>query len=180
MKNTYSFRLSEDDFLVYTLYNASTSRMLRRRRMRMRWLVSVLYICLGAWLSLGRDVRVGGFVFMAFGLLWLLFYPRYSAWRYKRTYRRIVREQTKDRVNKTYDMELAEDQMLIRNENSESKISYSGISEVVVLRAYFLLMFKERSGLVIPRRDVPEPDAFLSFFRGKGVAVELRENWRWK
>ena len=180
MKNTYHFRLSEDDFLVYTLYNASVSRLLRRRRLRMRWIVSVLYIGMGAWLSLAREVRVGGLVFAAFGLLWLLFYPRYSAWRYKRTYRRIVREQTRDRVNKSYNMELAEDQLQIRNENSESKISYGGISEVVVLREYVLLMFKERSGLVIPRRDVPDPEAFLGFFRGKGVAVELRESWRWK
>ncbi|MBL0911360.1 MAG: YcxB family protein [Bacteroidia bacterium] len=180
MKNTYSFRLSEDDFLVYTLYNASTSRMVRRRRIRMRWVVSVLYIGMGAWLSLAREVRVGGIVFAAFGLLWLLFYPRYSAWRYKRTYRRIVREQTRDRVNKTYDMELGAEQLLVRNESSESKISYSGISEVVVLSDYFLLILKERSGLVVPRRDVPEPGAFLDLFREKGVSVQLHEDWRWK
>lgn len=180
MKNTCSFRLSEDDLLVYTLYSASESRIVRRRRMRMRWVVSVLYIGMGAWLSLARDLRVGGLVFAAFGTLWLLFYPRYSAWRYKKVYRRIVREQTKDRVNKTYEMELGEQQLLVRNELSESKISYEGISEIVVLSGHFLLMLKERSGLVIPLRDVPEPGAFLDFFRGKGIAVHMRGDWRWK
>ncbi len=180
MKNTYSFRLSEDDFLVYTLYSASESKMVRRRRMRMRWLVSALYTGMGAWLSLAREVRVGGLVFAAFGLLWLLFYPRYSAWRYKKVYRRIVRGETKDRVNKTYEMELGQEQLLVRNELSESKISYSGIGEVVVLSGHFLLMLREKSGLVVPRRDVPEPAAFLDFFRGKSVAVLQREDWRWK
>lgn len=167
MKTNYTFSLGIDDFLVYTLYNASVSRILQRRRLRMRWFVFVIYTLLGAWLMLSDRVWIGGLVFIVFGLLWLLFYTRYSAFRYKKIYRRIVEEQTRSRIHKPYEMQLHEEYLLMCNATSESKVAYEGIEELLLLPQHYLLLLKEKSGLVVPRAAISEPEEFERFFTGK-------------
>lgn len=180
MKTNYTFSLGVDDFLVYTLYNASVSRILQRRRIRMRWFVFVIYTLLGAWLLLSDRVWIGGLVFIVFGVLWLLFYPRYSAFRYKKIYRRIVEEQTRSRIHKPYEMQLHEEYLFMRNATSESKVAYDGIEELLLLPQHYLLLLKEKSGLVVPRTAISESEEFERFFTGKKVPFRAMEGWKWK
>lgn len=180
LKTTYRFILTEDDFLIYTLYNASLSALVRRRRQRMRWVVALLYCGLGTGLFLSGAGKTGGLVFMIFGILWFLLYPRYSAWRYKKVYRRMVGAQVKDRLHKPYEMEPGPEALLIRNATSESRITYEGVKTLVILPEHFLVQLREKPGLVVPRHAVPDTEAFTVFFVQKGIPLTPAEQWTWK
>ena len=74
------YSLEKKDYLTYQLFQASQSETVKKRRRRSWLFIPALYLVIGVLLNFLLSLS-SMIIFIAFGLIWLLFYPRYSRWR---------------------------------------------------------------------------------------------------
>lgn len=90
-----SYQIKEEDYLIHQLYTASKSRIIKRKRIVFWLMVPIAYASF-AYLTYFqfRQYDVGYFM-GGQALFWLVLYPFYSKWNYKRHYRKHINEHLK-------------------------------------------------------------------------------------
>ena len=97
---TLNYQLTNSDFLEYQLYTSSKSETHKKRRKNSRIIIPILFLLYGFYLTKRDENYIGVIVFGITAILWFVFYPMYSKWRYKRHFKKHVEENYKNRINK--------------------------------------------------------------------------------
>jgi len=180
----YNFSLDEFDHLTGQLYVVSNSKPAKRRR-RKGWLfTSSIFIITGILCYLSEYVFFANY-FLAFGIISLFFYPLYSGWRYKRHYRKYIREIFSNNFGKRITLEFTKDYILTNDEDgSESKISNSIIESIHELSRHFLIRLNAGQSLIIPISKIDEVDSLRNDLTNLAVKLDIEfkdsKDWKWK
>lgn len=175
--------LQENDFLVSQLFQASNDTDAMARRRRNRWGLGISYLVGGTILAFLQSWFMAG-AFLLIGTVWLLVYPAYSRWLYRRHYQRHVRKHMAQRFGRECTLRLEDDRLSFHDGNYESRLTYREISAIARLGEHYLLAVEIGGNIVIPR---PAGDAgtvvddFVQALAGRcGKEIADHSTWRWR
>ena len=177
---TINYQLTNSDFLEYQLYASSKSKLHKKRRFQSRVIIPIIYIIFGLYLANKNRDNIIGIVFVGVGLLWLVFYPMFSKWRYKRHFTKHVEENYKNRVNKPVEIDFDENSVNAKDFTSESKISGAELKELIETKNHFFIKLTTDLSLIIPKHAIENKEEFKNRVIKLGAEYIDELNWKWK
>jgi len=175
------FRLERDDYLTHQLFAASQSPRIRRKRMRNRLSIPILYGLIGLIFWLLRDIAfLVGFGVVA--LLWLVLYPLWSRRLYRRHYTAHIDEHYRERFGRTARVFLEDGALVTEDPGGRSEIHLDQVDRIALISTHAFVHLRSGVTLILPRQRL-EPgslDAFLTELTTR-TGVEREElDWRWR
>lgn len=175
-----SYQLTNDDFLQRQLYASSKSEQHKKTRFRSRASLSIIYVVLGAVLSLSPDKQGLGITFITLGVIWFVLYPIYSRWRYKKHFQKHVKENAKDAINKTVEVSIDETFIEIKDPTGESKLKGSELTELIEIKTHYFIKLTNGSALIVPKHAVTNQEDFKTKIINFGVEHINELDWEWR
>ncbi len=151
---TINYQLTNSDFLEYQLYTSSKSKSHKKKRLRSRYIVFILYTLLGLYFAYKNENNRMGGIIASFGLLWFAFYPVYAKWNYKRHFKKHVDENYKNRINKPVEIDFDANSVNAKDFASESKINATELKELIETQNHFFLKLTTDLSLIIPKNSI--------------------------
>jgi hypothetical protein len=177
---TVNYQLTNSDFLEYQLYASSKSDLHKKRNFRSRILVPLLYIGFGLFLYLKHNSSLVASIFVVIAILWLLFYPKYSSWRYKNHFKKHVEENYKNRINKPVEIDFDESSVNAKDFTSESKISGTELKELIETKNHFFIKLTTDLSLIVPKHSIENQTEFKKRVTELGAKYVDELSWEWK
>lgn len=175
----FSYSLSFDDCLTQQLFMSSRSRLIQTRRRRSQMLVPLVYIGFGLYSFIkGENILVGG-VFIMVAILWILFYPKFANWRYKRYFSKSVKQSSQNLFGKTINMELRKNSIYMDMEGSSGTIEWDEFDAFAELENQFVLLMNKGNSIVIAKNDSYLSQKFVSFLTSMNVEYLDCKDWSW-
>jgi hypothetical protein len=180
---TLTYSLDQNDFLQYQLFTASKSDRIKKKRTK-TWL-----ILSGSWLLFSfvfyqRHDTLLFYLFLAYGLITLLFYPYYQRRQYKNHYAKFIADTYKNRFGKTSNITFTETALETNDITGESKINLAQLENLTETANYFYLKMKTGGHIIIPRyklNNVSEVQEKLKALCTKlSIDFITDLNWKWK
>lgn len=179
---TVDFKIEENDFLTHQLYIASRSQKIKKKRLRSKLIVPLIYVGFGLMCLYEGNYFVMS-IFIIFGFLWFLFYPIWERKHYVNHYKGFIRENYKERLGRTSILKFANDFIDVKEDGSESKIATREIEEIVEIPSLILIRFKIGHSFVIPKDKITDLNVFREKLKELAVYLNisyvLEENWKW-
>jgi hypothetical protein len=181
MKLEYS--LEKSDFVVFQLYTASKSELIKRKRFRIRIIFPIIYIVLGFISLLINNITLGAF-FILIGTIWYFFYPKYERNQYIKHYQRHIEANYHNRFGKSETIEFEDDAILSKDYTGESKLYLSEIEKINEIRGYFFLKFNSGVSLIIPKNGILSSEPLNKYLVDLSKRLKIKHdidlNWQWK
>ena len=175
-----NYQLTNLDFLEYQLYTSSKSELHKKRRFRSRIIIPIIYIVIGIIFT-NQNGKYGiGIAFVVFAILWLVFYPMYSKWRYKRHFQKHVEENYKNRINKPVEIDIDENSVNAKDFTSESKINGTELKELIETKDHFFIKLTTDLSLIVPKHSIDNITEFKKRVTELGAEYIDELNWEWK
>lgn len=181
MKVTYS--IEREDFLVRQLFLASTSALIKRKRLRDRLIPAAVYMLIGLSFICFQHYFFGT-LFLIVALLWFLIYPLSQRKRLLRIYGEHLNESLGTRADVKVFLELTNEFILLKNDVEESRIATSEIRSIQEIPSLILVRFDGSAMLIIPKRKVAELNELVSRLKelanhlNVGYVTDL--DWKWR
>lgn len=175
-----NYILTNFDFLEYQLYTSSKSQLIKKKRKRAKYFVFIVYILIGLYFAYINKNNIVGGIIGFFGLLWFVFYPKYSKWNFKRHFKKQINENYKNRVEKPLQMELTKDFIYVKSSTSESKISSTELKQLIETENHFFLKLITDLSFIIPKNAVENNIEFKKRATEIGAEYVNELNWTWK
>ena len=175
-----NYQLTNLDFLEHQLYTSSKSELHKKRRFRSRIIIPILYLVLGFFFA-NQSGKLGiGIGVAVFGILWFLFYPLYSKWRYKNHFRKHVEENYKNRINKLVEIDFDENSLNAKDFTSESRIKGTELKELIETKDHFFIKLQTDLSLIVPKHAIENHSEFKKRITELGAEYVDDLNWKWK
>lgn len=177
----FEFKINEEDFLTFQLYNASKSEKIKKNRKRSRSTISILYLIVTVIFLLLQNYTMA-FGFFLISILWFVFYPMYERKKYVRQFKRYVAENFQESFAKISKVQIKDGIWYTKNEDKESQFALGDIGEVNETGGYFFIKLKSGYVLIIPKREINEGQlrTILKDYALKHTFVYNKElNWEW-
>ena len=124
------------------------------------------------------------FFYMLFGILWFIFYPFYSARRYKRFYQKHIDENYSGRLNIPSTLELKEDHLFGSSKVGESKLLLDQVEKIVEISTHFFICLIPGECIILPKNrnlEAKDYNAFIEALAKKVDQAVIKElDWKWK
>ena len=172
-------QLENKDYLAYHLYNSSKSSLHKKKRMRGRIVIPILFLILGSLFILTSKNLNAFLIYVAIAVFWFLLHPLYSRWLYKNHFRKHIKETYKNRVHKTAELTFKDDSVLIEEPTSETKIFTTEFQELIELPDYYFLKLKSDVSIIFPKSTIANRTAFKRYFQNHQIRCTDELNWRW-
>jgi len=154
----FELTLNEEDYLIQSLYAASKSELVRKRRRTTLMLLGFAFSLMALSSYLGNDLSFTWWDFLIMGLILIVCYPLYQRILYLRHYRKSVAETYKNRFGKSSQLEFRGDQLLTSDYVGDSKLNLGQLEQVYEIGLYFFLKFKSAEVLILPKDRIPMED----------------------
>ena len=180
---TINYKIDENDYLRHQLFVASKSEHIKKKRLRSRILVPLIYVVLGLYLLFQSNIPLAIIIFIL-GMLWFFVYPIWERRHYIKHYKGFIKENYKDSLGITATMELNNDYILAKDSGSESKILTTEIEEINEIPTTVFVRLKGGQSLILPKDKIANFDSLKG--RLKEIANHLKieyisdEKWEWK
>ncbi len=149
----FDFKITEDDFLTFQLFNASRSDKINKDRKRRRSLVPILYIVVSVIFLLLQNYAMA-FGFFLISVLWFVFYPMIERRKYINQFKKYIEKNYKDKFFKSSHIILKDDFWHTKDEEKEAKFALKDIKELNEIRDYFFIQLMSGYILIIPKREI--------------------------
>lgn len=180
---TINFKIEKNDFLIHQLYLASKSQRIKKKRLRSRVLVPIIYIGLGLVFLYGNNYFPMSLVF-TFSILWFLFYPVWERKRYINYYKEFIEENYKERLGRISVLTFENDFIDVKEDGIESKIATKEIEEIVEIPSLLLIRFKTGQSFVLPKDKISDLDKLRERLKELttylNIKYTIEEKWEWK
>ncbi|MCX6182347.1 MAG: YcxB family protein [Bacteroidetes bacterium] len=147
------FELEEGDYLTYQLFIASRSESIKKKRKKSRITVPIIYLGFAIFLFYIEGYFIGS-LFLMFGMLWYLFFPKWEKKRYVKHYRNFIKENHSSKLGKRIQIEITDGFLIAKSETSESKTSLPSIQGFIELKDLVLIRIDESQSFLIPKRNI--------------------------
>ncbi|HMC01955.1 MAG TPA: YcxB family protein, partial [Flavobacteriaceae bacterium] len=113
-------------------------------------------------------------------ILWFVFYPMYSKWRYKRHFKKHVEENYKNRINKPVVIDFSENSVNAKDFTSETKINGTELKELIETKNHFFIKLTTDLSLIVPKHSIKNRTEFKKRVTEFGAEYVDELNWKWK
>jgi ABC-type multidrug transport system fused ATPase/permease subunit len=180
---TIEYKINENDFLTHQLFVASKSDRIKKKRQRSKVILPLIYVALGL-LFLFKDKVSLSIIFFIIGLLWFFIYPIYERRHYVKHYKGFIKENYKDRLGRTANLEFNNEYILAKDNGSESKVLTTELEEICEIPTTIFIRLKGGQSFILPKDKITDFDKVKT--RLKELADHLKikyntdEKWEWK
>ena len=175
--------MDETDFLTFHLYAASKTPRIRKARLRSWILTTVALFCLG-YLFYDNENDFLGDYFLILGVVSLVLFPFYSRWRYKRHYRRFVRDTYKNKFGEKCDLQVDDQTIGTKDKSGEVKINKTEIEEINEIKDYYFLKARTGATLIVSKDKSDDLDEINNLIKSLvetyGVKHNVELDWKWR
>jgi hypothetical protein len=120
--------MDEDSLLVNYLWASRFNPVIRKRSIRSRFLVPAIYLGAGALMWNSRaDLS---WILLGFGLVWILFYPIYENYAYKRHYRKLIKQNFGHRNYLNFEIGIQDEKLFFSDGENESLVPAAELDSV--------------------------------------------------
>ncbi|TCI63524.1 MULTISPECIES: YcxB family protein [Exiguobacterium] len=160
------YELTEEDYIHFNLSHIRRSKIGKRMLFLQRIIGPVIILSGGAltFATLFQDTSWWLFgVYGVISLIWFLYYPKYFERHIRKQTKRMIQERSNEGMIGPHTMDLDEDGLRDKNAFGETKVSWSGIKEVVEEADYVYLYNSSVSAYILPKRgqDMEEVQRWL-------------------
>lgn len=174
------YTLKEDDFLEYQLYTTSKSATIQKKRLLSKFVVPALYVLVGVFFYFYDNNKNAILICIFLGALWLLIYPFYSKYRYKRFYLNHIKKNYTDKLDHVDALKLGNNNYFyIKEQGKEGKIKTSEAEKLIELKDHFFLQMKKGGAIIIPKSYVLNTEAFKQKIADLNIDYLNETKWRW-
>ncbi len=177
---TVKYQLTNTDFLEYQLYTSSKSESHKKKRRNNRFIFPIIYFAYGCYLTNKDENYIGIIIFGIISILWFLLYPKYSQWRYKRHFRKHVKENYKNPINTSVEIVFDENFVNVKDYTSESKINGAELKELIETKGHFFIKLTTDLSLIVPKHSVENQTELKKRITEMGAKYIDELIWVWK
>ena len=154
---TIQFTLRESDLLEYQLYVASQTEIVRKRRLRTRLLIPIMYFFL-SFFGFLTNKAVMSIVFIVVAILWYFLYPIRDRKRHIKYYQQFIQEHFRERIGNKVELILSLESLETKEIASESKYALSEVEHIVELKTTILIRLKGNKAFILPKDQITQPN----------------------
>ncbi len=183
---TLEYKLTADDFLNLQLYHMSTDEAARKQRKKEKYRILGLSVLCGLILLFEGDYQLYSYFFLGSALLFFLIYPWWSAWFYKRMYKRQITETLKGSFPHTTKLLLDTDVIDVDTKNGYSRFTIHDVKSITETGTYFFITMSQFITVIIPknREDNTKTEEIENLLRSYEadykVPYDKNIDWKWK
>jgi hypothetical protein len=183
---TLEYKLTADDFLNLQLYHVSTDEAARKQRKKEKYRILGLSVLCGLILLFEGDYQLYSYFFLGSALLFFLIYPWWSAWFYKRMYKRQIAETLKGSFPHTTKLLLDTDVIDVDTKNGYSRFTIHDVKSITETGTYFFITMSQFITVIIPknRKDNTKTEEIENLLRSYEadykVPYDKNKDWKWK
>lgn len=175
----FKFNFTKDDFVDFNMNYFENSSVIQKSILKSRILGPVLFMMLPFVLQKldNSPLTYWLVVFAITSILWIIFIPKYSKYRYKKAVKKLV-NQKMDNIFGEKELFLKDDCILIKGEFAESQTLYDAIINVEEREKAIYLYNTSASAIIIPKlafENVEMKNEFLNFINSKVIVQEPKE-----
>lgn len=176
------YALSEDDFLTFQLYNISMSDRFAAHRSKDRLRLPGLSLLFGVILLFDDRESIWAYILIVSSFLFFVFYKWWSAWFYKRMYRRQIRESMKGDSPCVIELLFTLDVIELKNKNGQSSFSVQNVKCITEIGEYFYIAV-DQIYIIIPKSQIADLDVFQSYLEAYKEDLKIpymqKIDWKW-
>jgi hypothetical protein len=180
---TLEFILTENDFLQLQLYIASKDKGVKRRKM-ISWICWPFIFVAIAYLSNNKQIDTFLlYYFLSIAAVWLIAFPFYYKWRYKKFYGNAVAKNYKARFNEPVKIIFGTDNIQTYSIAGDTRYNLSALSNIIETGNYFYAGIKTGGYLIIPKPELKNQDAVRDKLKElsdkQDISFVSDLNWKW-
>ncbi|MFV0420450.1 MAG: YcxB family protein [Dysgonomonas sp.] len=176
--------LSENDLLNLQLFFASSDEEMKRQRKKEKYRILGLSALCSIMLFFEEGYRTYSYFFLGSTTLFLLVYPWWSAWFYKRMYKKQVSTFFKDKIPYRITLVLCNEYIDIESPKGNSRIYINNIKSITETGEYFFIVTDQKTSITIPRNKVVNAKGMqeqLEYYKSNySVLFNQDLTWKWK
>lgn len=178
------YKIDENDFLTHQLFIASKSDRIKKKRVKNKIIIPIIYFVLGVYFLVKNENLVVFILFSLVGFLWYFFYPIWERKHYINHYKGFIKENYNGKVNIMTTIEFNNELIIAKDQASESKVFTTEISEIVEIPSTIYVRLKSGQSIILPKDKI----ANFSQLRARlkelakylNINYELDEKWEWR
>lgn len=159
------YELTEDDYIRFNLSHIKRSKTGKRMLLLQRSVGPIIFLGVAFILStLLEETNWWLYsVYGIFSIVWFLYYPTYFERHIRKQTRRLINERSNEGMIGPHTMELDKSGLCDQNAYGETRVSWSGIKEIVEEEEYLYLYNSSVSAYILPKRgqDIEEVRRWL-------------------
>lgn len=157
------FKLSENDYLAFHLFSASQSPAIARKRWNTIVNIGIIGIVLFFFsLIFGVEDFMGGLTIIT---LVLLFYPFYTIFEEKRSYRNYIRANYKNRIDQLITLEFSKETIMTTTPVSKSQVQITEINQIFENKQHIFIQLKSGECMIVPKYQLSNTKEFKAFLK---------------
>lgn len=180
---TIDYKIDENDFLTHQLFVASKSDRIKKKRLRNKVILPLIYVAFGL-LFLFEDNHSMSTIFLIIGVLWFFIYPLWERRHYTKHYQGFIKENYKDRLGRTATLEFSNDYILAKDNGSESKVLTTEVEEIFEIPTTIFVRLKGGQSFILPKDKISNIDNVTTRLKELAdylkIKYERDDNWKWK
>ncbi len=181
---TLDYSLTKDDFLFIQLYRASHDEQANKQRRREKYRIIGLSLLCGIVLFLDEEYRYYSYFMLGSGLLFFLVYPWWSAWFYKRMFKKQIEAQFKDQLPYFTKLVMEDEFIEVASPRGNTRFLISDIKSIIETKDHLVILFSEFMSIIIPKKEVPDLNLLqkqIEAYRDNyKIPVTQDFVWKWK
>jgi len=178
------YKIDESDFLMYQLFVASKSERIKRKRLRNKLVMPLIYLVLGLLLFC-FSYKIWSSVFcFVIAIVWYFIYPLWEKRHYVNHYRRFIKENYQNRFGKSTILEFTDVLIKVRDPVSEGSVLITELEEINEIPTSIFIKIKTGQSFILPKQEIINITTVRN--RLKEIAVSLNityhfyDKWEWK
>lgn len=180
---TFTYPLSQNDFLQYHLFVASKTVRIKKKRRRSWLTVTAVMALLGLLFYQSNNTFLACYFFI-FGAFSLLFYPLYQRIQYRNHYNKFVEDAYRNRIGRPVTLKLTDTAVETRDSGSASSINLSEIENITETGNYFYLKLKTGEYLILPKKAADDINSLADELKQRCSRLQIQyieeQNWKWR
>lgn len=148
--------LNEEDLLNLQLYHASKNENFKKQRIKDKYRIIGLSLLCGLILFLDGDYSFYSYYFLGSAFVFLLVYPWWSKWFYKRLLKSKVTNTYKSSFPQTIKLALHNKSIDLISKQQSYTFEIHNLHMVTEIKDYFFIQISNFPPIIIPKKEMPD------------------------
>jgi len=175
---THTLTLTENDFLTFQLFDASTNITKIKARRKSYFLLIALgfvFVFLGYF---QHDTFL--FYYSIFCVVVVvLFYYKYLKSKLKRHYIKYVKNTYSGSFNEQLHLEITDELLKTKDKTGETNITLSEITSITEIPSHFFIKISTGPSLIVVKSSTSLNQEIATLIERKGIPYIDQKNWKW-
>jgi hypothetical protein len=180
---TVEYKIDENDFLTHQLYLASKSERITKKRQRNKTIVPLGYFVLGVLFLFQDRIQLAA-IFLIISALWFFIYPLWEKRHYVNHYKAFIKENYKERTDRSATLAFDNDFILSKDIGGEAKILTTELQEICEIPSHVFVRLKGGISIICPKDKIANYGELKTRLKELAnhlkIKYEIENKWEWK